>query len=79
MGVLFESPNDFSIIQNTFNVELKKQNDDLGFFANPYVYQYPNANLDIGLRELYVDFFSNKLNATIKNSILAPPCKNKAL
>jgi len=27
----------------------------------------------------YADFFSNKLNATKKNSILAPPCKNKAL
>ena len=42
MGVLTESPSDFSILQNTVNLEIKQQNDKIGFYANPYLYHYAN-------------------------------------
>ena len=31
MGVLTQSPNDFSIFQNTVNLEIKQQNDKIAF------------------------------------------------
>ena len=62
IGVLLNDSHGFSIIQNTLNLELKKQNDKIGYYANPYVFQYPKGGFEFGMRELYVDFFSDKFD-----------------
>ncbi len=64
-GILLESPNDFSIIQNTMNLELRRQNEKVGFYVNPYLYQYPKGEIDLGIREMYIDFFSDKFDIRI--------------
>ncbi len=65
MGVFTQSPNDFSIFQNTVNLEIKQQNDKIGFYANPYLYHYANKPIEWRLREMYVDFFTNKMDIRI--------------
>jgi len=65
LGVLTNDTQDYSIFQNTVNLELKKQNDKIGFYANPYVYHYPKGDIDFGLREMYIDLFSEKFDLRI--------------
>ncbi|MFW5944949.1 MAG: DUF1302 family protein [Bacteroidota bacterium] len=61
-GSLLEEGGDFSIIQNTFNLELEKTGMDMGFRVNPYVYHYTNQELDYGVREAYIDLFFDKMD-----------------
>jgi hypothetical protein len=56
-GVLTSSPNDFSIVQNTFNLNIEKRTDKTGFKVNPFLYHYFDQKLEIGLREAYVDLY----------------------
>ena len=58
-GVLLSNGNDFSIIQNTLNLNFEKQTDKIGFKANPYIYHYFDKKMELGLRELYVDLHMN--------------------
>ncbi len=61
-GALLEEGGDFSIIQNTFNLELEKTGMDMGFRVNPYVYHYTNEELDYGVREAYIDLYFDKMD-----------------
>ncbi len=54
-GTLTEQDGKFSIIQNTFDLELGISDDKAAFYVNPYIYQYSEEKLDLSLRELYVD------------------------
>ena len=61
-GALLEEGGDFSIIQNTLDLDIEKTGMDMAFKANPYVYQYSNDRLDYGLREGYVDLYFNSMD-----------------
>ena len=59
-GVLIEEPNDFSIIQNTLDLNFEKRADKVAFKVNPFLYHYSDRDLELGLREAYMDlYFSN--------------------
>lgn len=59
-GVLTTGDNDFSILQNTFNLVLEKKSDKIAFKVNPYLYHYFDNDLELGLREAFLDLnFSN--------------------
>ncbi|NQT96816.1 MAG: hypothetical protein HQ562_03655 [Candidatus Marinimicrobia bacterium] len=62
LGVLTNEPYDYSISQNTLDLKLEGSVGKGGFYANPYLYQYPNQVIDIGLREVYLDIFFDKLD-----------------
>jgi hypothetical protein len=64
-GVLLEPPNNFSIIQNTLNLEFKMQTEKIGFYANPFVYQYENRPNVFDVREMYIDLFTKKVDFRI--------------
>ncbi len=64
-GVLFEGDNDFSIIQNTFNLNLEHSKDKIAFKVNPYIYNYQNKDLEVGLRQAYMDIFFNSMDIRI--------------
>lgn len=64
-GILLEPPNDFAIIQNTLNLEFKKQNDKIGFYANPFIYHYEGRNNLFDIREMYIDIFTKKVDVRI--------------
>ena len=51
---------DYAIIQNTLDLRMSQGAGKVAFLANPYIYQYPNQELALGLREAYLDvFFAN--------------------
>ncbi len=64
-GVLLKGDNDFSIIQNTFNLNVEQSKDKVAFKVNPYMYQYSNQDLEIGLREAYLDLFFESVDLRI--------------
>ena len=55
IGVLTGGDNDFSIIQNTLNLTFEKKEQKVGFKVNPYLYHYFDRDLELGLREAYLD------------------------
>ncbi len=64
-GVLLNGDNEFSIIQNTFNLNVEQSKDKVAFKVNPYMYQYSNQDLEIGLREAYLDIFFESVDLRI--------------
>jgi hypothetical protein len=54
-GVLAGGDNSFSIIQNTFNLNFEQKKEKIGFKVNPYLYHYFDRDLELGLREAYLD------------------------
>lgn len=54
-GVLTSRSNNFSIIQNTFNIDFEQNKEKMAFKVNPYLYHYFDRNLELGLREAYLD------------------------
>lgn len=59
-GVLTNGEKDFSILQNTLNIVLEQKKEKIAFRVNPYLYHYFDNDLELGLREAYVDLnFSN--------------------
>ncbi len=57
IGVLTNDSLDYSIVMNTFNLNLSKTGDKMGFKVNPYIYQYSGGNMELGLREAYLDIY----------------------
>lgn len=61
-GVLLEEGGDYSIIQNTLDLDIENTGMNMGFKANPYVYHYANERLDYGLREAYIDLYFDNMD-----------------
>ncbi len=64
-GMLLDGGNDFSILQNTFNLNLDHSKGKIAFKVNPYIYDYQNKDLEIGLRQAYIDIFFNSMDIRI--------------
>jgi len=64
-GVLLTENNEYAIIQNTFNLNIEQSKDKVAFKANPYIYQYPNQEMEIGLREAYMDIYFDAVDLRI--------------
>ena len=64
-GLLLNGDNEYAIIQNTFNLNIEQGKNNVAFKVNPYIYQYPNQELDIGLREAYLDIYFNSVDLRI--------------
>ena len=64
-GVLFEGNHNFSILQNTFDLKIAQSSGKVAFKANPYLYQYSDKNLVLGLREAYMDMYFDKMDLRI--------------
>ena len=65
VGVLLKGNHDYAIIQNTFNLNVEKSGDKIAFKVNPFLYQYPNQKLDLGLREAYLDMYFPSMDLRI--------------
>jgi len=64
-GLLLTGDNEYSIIQNTFNLNIEKASGKVAFKVNPYINQYQNKDLDIGLRQAYLDIFFDTMDIRI--------------
>ncbi|MBT3210238.1 MAG: hypothetical protein HN704_09485 [Bacteroidetes bacterium] len=63
-GVLFEN-GDFSILQNTLNLNFAKSGEKVAFKANPMLYSFNTDSLNLRLRELYLDLYFNNFDIRI--------------
>ncbi len=64
-GVLLNNDMDFSIVQNTLNLDFTLQTSKVGFKVNPYVYQYSDKTTVFDVREAYIDLFFNSFDLRI--------------
>lgn len=64
-GVLLKSNNEYSIIQNTFNLNFEYSKDKVAFKVNSYLYHYADKDLEIGLRETYLDIYFNSIDIRV--------------
>ncbi len=64
-GVLTNETGDLSILQNTFNLNFSSRGDKVAFKVNPYLYHYTDRDLELGLREAYMDMYFKKFDLRI--------------
>ena len=64
-GVLLKGNNKYSIIQNTFNLNFEHSKDKVAFKVNSYLYHYFDKDLELGLREAYLDIYFNSIDIRI--------------
>jgi len=61
-GVLLNGDNEYSIVQNTFDLKFEHSKGKVAFKANPYLYHYIDRDLEIGLREAYLDIYFDSID-----------------
>ena len=64
-GLLLTGDNEFSILQNTLNLNIEQSKDKVAFKVNPYMYHYGDSVLELGLREAYLDIYFNSVDLRI--------------
>lgn len=64
-GVLTNDAGDFSILQNTLNLEFSRKSQEVALFVNPYIYHYWDDELELGLREAYVSLYFDNLDINV--------------
>lgn len=70
LGVLANDSLDYAINQNTFDFTIEKKLGNVGFIANTTIYQYPNSDLDIDLREVYMDIYFDNMDLRIGRQMI---------
>lgn len=63
-GILFDS-GDFSILQNTLNLNFEKRGSKVALKANPMLYSYNTDSLKFNLREIYLDLYFDNFDIRI--------------
>ncbi len=63
-GVMFEQ-GDFSILQNTLNLDFTTSGDKVALKANPMLYHYNADSLSLTMRELYLDLYFDNFDIRI--------------
>lgn len=64
-GVLLGGENEYSIIQNTVNLNLEHGKGNIAFMANPYIYHYHDREQEFGLRQAYMDIYFKSMDVRI--------------
>lgn len=64
-GVLASTDAEFAVIQNTINLSLEYRKDNVGLKITPWLYHYPRKELELGLREAWLDMFLGPVDIRI--------------
>ncbi len=56
---------DYSIIENTLDLTLDQSRGNVAFRVDPYVYQRPGEELEMGLRQAYVDIYWDSVDLRV--------------
>jgi len=64
-GLLTGGDQDFSILQNTLNLELSGRGSRTAFLVNPYMYHYFDDELELGVREAYLSMYFDHIDIRI--------------
>lgn len=65
IGVLLEGDNEYSIVQNSFDLNFGHGRDKVALKVNPYLYQHSDQKFEFGLREAYLDVYFNSMDLRI--------------
>ena len=65
LGALTTSGGEYSIIQNTFNLNFEHNRGDVYFKVNPFIYHYSDKDLELGLRQAYMDLYFDSFDIRI--------------
>jgi len=63
-GVTYENGK-FEMMQQTLNLNFKKNGDKVSFLANPMIYMYNADSLNFSMRELYLDLYFDNFDLRI--------------
>ncbi|MBS3742454.1 MAG: hypothetical protein KGY75_08190 [Candidatus Cloacimonetes bacterium] len=64
-GALLKESGEYTLIRNTFNLNIEQRKGNVSFKVNPYIYQYSGKDLDIGLRQAYMDIFFRTIDLRV--------------
>lgn len=64
-GLLLEAPNDYALLQNTLELSIGYTGDKAALKVTPYVYQNVGQELDLGLRQAYVDLYFDSFDLRV--------------
>lgn len=64
-GVLLNEGTEYSIIQNTLDLDITHSRDRIYLKANPYLYHYSDSRFENDLREVYMDIYFNRIDLRI--------------
>ncbi len=64
-GLLTESPTNFSIVQNTFNLNIEHRTEKIAMKVNPFLNHYFDKELELGMREAYLDLYFKNMDVRI--------------
>lgn len=65
IGALTTGESDYSILQNTFSLNFEHSRSDVYFKVNPYIYHYSDNELELGLRQAYMDLYFDSFDIRI--------------
>lgn len=65
VGLLTQDAMDFAMVQNTLDLRLRHTGSQGAFLANPYLYYYGDNNLELGLRQAYVDLYFSSMDLRV--------------
>lgn len=63
-GILYDN-GDFSMLQNTLNLNFEKMGDRVAFKANPMIFLYDIDSLDFDMREIYLDLYFDNFDIRV--------------
>ncbi|MBZ0179167.1 MAG: hypothetical protein K8F36_07745 [Melioribacteraceae bacterium] len=65
LGALTTGESDYSIIQNTFDLNFEHSKDNVYFKVNPFLYHYSDEDLELGFRQAYMDMYFDSFDIRI--------------
>lgn len=65
LGTLTTGDNEYSIIQNTFDLNFEHSKDNVYFKVNPFLYHYSDEDLELGFRQAYLDLYFDSFDIRI--------------
>jgi len=65
LGALTTGESEYSIIQNTFDLNFEHSRGDVYFKVNPFLYHYSDKDLELGFRQAYMDLYFDSFDIRI--------------
>ncbi len=65
LGALTTGESDYSIIQNTFDLNFEHSRGDVYFKVNPFLYHYSDDELELAFRQAYMDLYFDSFDIRI--------------
>lgn len=65
LGALTTGESEYSIIQNTFDLNLEHSRGNVYFKVNPFLYHYSDKDLELGFRQAYMDLYFDSFDLRI--------------